>query len=545
MKTNLRRFISFVVGLFLFSTVTVEAETITSEEGRLWEKAAALIGVACSIYPAIADIDQCADKVVRGILAYRTKTPKQLETLMDGLKARAFVRQQVLLGDVFRDAKRSHERELLDQIVDAIQTSCALPPAVTDFALCMDKAYHGILSSRDPHSRYMNEEEFAEDRRTMKGDLHGIGVEIMSTEDKTIGIMHVMDGSPAEKAGVLDGDRIVAIINGGERVLVSSFAETSEAVKGIMGKPNSKVALEILRGEDDKLITLSVVRAAIKVAMVKTDLFVAPNDPNITYAYVKLVRFGMDIRDEMVRTVKGFLGAHPSVKGIIFDVRGNPGGVLDGVYEVVDALADSPDALVSIRTNDDIHAYGTASDERRPEPQPGDITNGLPVAVLIDANSASSAEIFAGSLKELDRAVIIGKGTWQKGTVQANGPLGDGTGVAITQSEYLIGSPAKWAAVQCVGVAPDIVYEKEVFWKPKKDMRECDLPGVVVSGGARSEGNPTPQPLLVRDPARYHAGEQMLKAVKVHDHKVFLKNEWLRKIFKIVPPKEGSEDTGE
>lgn len=545
MKVYLRRFAAFAVCAFLFSSVAAEARLVTTEQAKLWEKAATLTGVACRIYPAIEDLDQCVDKVVRGILVQRTKTRKQVEMLVGELKARALLRYQALPGDVRHEAVQQHERELIYRIVDAINVSCARPPAITDFSLCMDSAFHGILSSRDPHSRYMNAEEFAEDRRRMMGDLQGIGVEITFTEDKAIGIVHVMDGSPAEKAGMLDGDRIVAIINDDERVLVSSFTKTSEATKKIMGKPHSKVTLEILRGEDNRLVTLSVVRAAIKVAMVKTEIFVAPNDLNTTYAYVKLVQFGVSIREEMVKAVQSLLTSHKSVKGIIFDVRGNPGGLLDEVYEVVDALVDSPDALVSIRNNSDVHAYGAAADERTPEPQHGDITHGLPMVVLIDGSSASAAEIFAGSLKELNRAVIIGKGTWQKGTVQVSGPLGDGTGMAITQSEYLVGSPLKWAAVQCVGVAPDIVYEEEAFWKPKKEMHECDLPGVIVSGGARSVGNPTPQPLLLRDPVRYHMGERMLEAVKAHDHKSFLKNEWLRKLFKIVPPKEEPEDTGE
>jgi len=544
MNMNLRRLIalSAFAFAFSFSVSAAEARTATSDDTRLWEKAAELTGAACRIYPAIENLDQCLDKVVHGIFANRTKTPKQLEALMHELKVRIAARRSIFGGD---GGVEQHERELLYQMVDAIEISCAAPPALTDFALCMDAAYHGILSSRDPHSRYMNAEEFAEERSDITGDLQGIGVNMTPTEDKAIGILHVIEGSPAEKAGLLDGDRIVAITNGDERVLVSSFTNPNDARGKITGKPNTTVTLEILRGEDDKHVTLSVVRAAIKVAMVETEILADPKIPNITYAYVKITQFGSRVREEMVGKVNRLLAKNKSVKGIIFDVRGNPGGLLDEVHEVVDALVDSAEPLVSIRSNDGIHAYGTASDEAMPEPQPGDITRGLPMAVLVDRGSASAAEIFAGSLKELDRAVIIGKGTWQKGTVQGHGGLYDGSGVALTQSEYLIGSPSKWAAVQCVGVVPDILYEMEVFWKPKKEKRECDLPDVVVSGGARSAGNPTPERLLLRDPLRYRMGEQMLEAVKVRDHKKFLKSERIRKLLKIVPPKNDPEDMDE
>ena len=538
----LRHVVACVLFSFSFSAATAESAPLDPEQGKLWEKVMSLSGTACMIYPAIEDLDLCVNKVVRGILAARVKAPDQLAQVLSELNAKASARRESMLGLGFVSAKELYQRHLIYRVVDAIETSCALPPALTDFDECMDTTFHSILSSRDPHSRYLNEEEFAAERRDMMGELVGVGVNIISTEDKAIGIVHVIEDSPAEKAGLLDGDRIVAIINDGERALVSSFANTNDAWKKLSGKPGTKVTLEILRGTSERFVTVTVVRDRIKIEMVKTSILVDPNDPKTTYAYVKLMQFGKGIREEMVKKVNGLLSANKSVKGIIFDVRGNPGGLLDEVYEVVDMLVESPDALVSIRTNADIHAYGTAWDERMPAPQPGDMTHGLPMVVLVDRGSASAAEIFAGSLKETGRAVIIGKGTWQKGTVQSHIPLDDGSGVAITQSEYLIGSPEKWVAVQCVGVVPDMLYEMEVFWKPKKEKRECDLPDVVVSGGARSAGNPTPEPLLLRDPLRYRMGEQMLDAVKVLDHENFLYSERIRKLLKITPPKEDPED---
>ncbi|MDO8520619.1 MAG: S41 family peptidase, partial [bacterium] len=387
------------------------------------------------------------------------------------------------------------------------------------------------------HSAYLTKEEMDELQRQMSGELQGIGTEVALTEDKAVGVVRVMPNSPAEKAGVQDGDRIIAIVNGDEYTLISALADIGEAVKKIRGKPGTSVTLKILRGEKDEPVTVTIVRAAITVEMVKTEILTVPNDPNTKYAYVKLVQFGEALREKMVNATLDILGKNKDVKGIIFDVRSNPGGLLGEVYEAVDALADSPDALVSIRDNSGIHAYGTALNS-----QPGDITGGLPMAVLVDGRSASASEIFAGALKELDRAVIIGKGTWRKGSVQGFANTGNGSYAKTTQAEYLIGSPTRWVAVQCVGVEPDIAYEAQVAWKPKKEIHECDLPGAIVSGGARSAGNPAKAPLAERDPARYGMGEQMLEAVKAFDQKAFTKSEQLRKQLKLQEPKDDPEE---
>ncbi|KKU77163.1 MAG: Peptidase family S41 [Parcubacteria group bacterium GW2011_GWA2_47_7] len=191
--------------------------------------------------------------------------------------------------------------------------------------------------------------------------------------------------------------------------------------------------------------------------MVKTEILIDPNDPSKIYAHVILTQFGDTLKNDMVAAINDVLLKHQDVQGFIFDVRGNPGGSLKQVYESVDALVDYSGPFVSIRDNDGIHAYGTGEGDEVLLPQPGDVTNGLPIAVFIDGNSASAAEIFSGALQIFDRSITIGKGTWRKGSVQGIFTLVDGSTMRLNQAEYLIGSPTKWVAVQCVGVSPDIL----------------------------------------------------------------------------------------
>jgi carboxyl-terminal processing protease len=235
---------------------------------------------------------------------------------------------------------------------------------------------------------------------------------------------------------------------------------------------------------------------------------------------------------------------HPDVKGIVFDDRGNPGGLLGDAYEAVDALLDSSEALVSIRDNNGIRAYGTDPSERPPKAQPGDITKGLPIGVLTNRGSASAAEIFSGLLKKLERSVTIGTRTWSKGTMQRISIAKDKSAVKLTEGEYLIGSPTNWIAVQCVGVSPDIEYEEaRVVGKPKKELHECDLEGAIVSGGRSSDPNRVEVPLRERDPALYETGLSMREAVKALDSKEFAKMERIKKLLKIEDkPEDDSEE---
>lgn len=532
MKVNLRRAIKFFAISALFSATVACAETPLEHEISLTQKAIDLTSAACEIYPAIKTTDECVDKVVRKILADRDQSTEQVEQLIREQATTASAKHPQKFTDRLQPEEYLHQRALVYKLLDLIRTACTIPPAVTSFDECMDKSYHSILSSRDPHSGYMNAEEARDFRKQMSGELQGIGVSVVLTTDKAIGVFRVMEGSPAERVGIQDGDRIISVTNGTEK-LSSPFAGLEEVLKKVKGKPGTPVTLDILRGESDQRLTLTVVRGDVAVPMVKTDILTDPNDASKKYAYVRLVHFGDNLRKKMVAAVKQTLKAHPDVKGIVFDVRSNPGGLVGEVIEAVDALVDSSEPFVSVRDNNGVRAYGTDLNERSPEAQPGDITKGLPMGVLIDGYSASAAEIFSGSLKKLERSVTIGKRTWSKGTMQLVASQGDGSAVRLTEGEYLIGSPANWIAVQCVGVSPDIEYEAASVIKPKKEMHECDLGGAIVSGGRSSDPNKIEVPLYDRDPVRYAVGLSMLEAVKALDSRESEKVERIKRLLKI------------
>ncbi len=540
MKLPILRHLGFLGIIFLSVGGTACAEPVS--EAMQLQKAINLTEVACTIYPAIKSVDVCVDKVARKILIDRDVKKGRVDEIIRDQEASASALHKRTFRNFFQTREELDMERNIRKLVDIIGTACAIPPAITDQSACMDQVYHSILSSRDPNSTYFNQEEWAQFNQQMSGELLGIGAEIVFTEEKSVGIMRVMEDSPALRAGVQDGDRIVAITNDGVRELATSFANVDEALKKIRGQPASKVTLDILRGETDLPVTITVVRAAIKVRMVKTELLTSPTNPGAAYAYVRLTQFGRDLRTQMVEAVKKILKEKPDVTGIVFDVRANPGGDLNQVYEAVDALADSGEALVSIRTNEGIHAFGTASRDRTPVPQPGDITSGLQCAILIDRRSASASEIFAGGLSELGRCVTIGEGTWQKGSVQSVSKIGDGTAVKYTTSEYLIGSPTNWVAVQCVGVQPDIQYVAEGTIKPKKETHECDHPGAILSGGRRSHPDAVKRPLGERNPALYAYGLEVVQAVAVLDRRELFRFEKLKKLLKIKDKPEDLEE---
>lgn len=420
MKIDLRRGMRLCALFALIFGTHACAQAPLEHEESLLKKAVYLSDTACTIYPAIGDTLSCTDKVLRKILKDRGISTERADQI---------IRDQ---------GTASPESGFARTLGEVIRIACAAPPTITDKNACMDRVYHSIISSRDPHSEYFNKEEAEKYRKVMTG----------------------------------------------ERQVPSS-------------------------GSDK----------AVAIPMVSTAVLAVPNDPDTRYGYVRLALFGSDLRKKMVSAVKGLQREIPDMKGMIFDLRGNPGGWVVEAYEAVDALVESSEPLLSIRDKDGIRGYGTIPGFQIREPQPGDILSGLPIGVLIDNRSLSASEFFAGALKKLERSVTIGKGTWRKGTVQNHVEQSDGSLIKMTVAEYLIGSPTNWTAVQCVGVDPDIEYEVSGTIRPKTAKHECDLDGAVASGGRSSDPRSTEVPLRQRDLLRYAIGLEMTEAVRAFDNK--------------------------
>ena len=296
----------------------------------------------------------------------------------------------------------------------------------------IEAAMEGMLSSLDPHSGYLNGDAFQDMQETTRGEYGGLGIEITS-EDGVVKIVSPMDNTPADRAGLKPGDFITAV--NGESVL---GMPVSEAVKQMRGKPGEKVVLSIAREKTDPF-DVTLVREVIKQKVVTSRM-------EGEYGYVRLSSFNENATEELTAAIKALQTANPKMKGLVFDLRRNPGGLLDQAVGVADIFLDGGE-VVSQRGRDpkDIERYNA---------QAGDLLNGLPVVVLVDNGSASAAEIVAGALQDRKRAELVGLTSFGKGSVQSVIALPGGDGaVKLTTARYY--TPAG-RSIQKTGIEPDL-----------------------------------------------------------------------------------------
>lgn len=385
---------------------------------------------------------------------------------------------------------------------------------------CFDKLYHAIMSSRDPHSTYMNPKEFTELMESMQNRLKGIGVQIHRDEPKLgpIVIVNVFEETPAARAGLRRGDVIVSV----DGIPSTKFKDISEAVGKIKGEPGTKVVIGYLREGNNEPVSVTVERADITIPNVTTEVL---REGQSAYGYVKVRQFSDNTATAVRDAVEGLLRKEPRIEGFVFDLAGNPGGSLVEVVSMADLFLEAPgEVIVTLRDNDGIDLpYSNPMIIRTP----GDITNGKPILVIVDGASASAAEIFSGAMKFFGRAVVAGERTWGKGSFQGVRPLVDGHGVAgneilsgykFTEGEYLIGSPTRWMSVQCLGVTPDLPYVSpdRPANAPKEARHECDLAGAIETIGSAATGSTAVPPIESRNPALYVSGKRMLEAYKIY-----------------------------
>jgi carboxyl-terminal processing protease len=297
----------------------------------------------------------------------------------------------------------------------------------------IEAALEGMLASLDPHSGYLAPDNFDDMQETTKGEYGGLGLEITS-EDGVVKIIAPMDGTPADKAGLLPGDYITAV--NGQSVL---GLPVSEAVKSMRGKPGEKVTLSIAREKADPF-DVTLVREVIKLKVVSSRM-------EGDYGYVRLSTFNEKATDEVTAAIRGLQEKNPKMKGLVFDLRRNPGGLLDQAVGVSDIFLDGGE-VVSQRGRDakDIERYNARS---------GDMLDGLPLVVLVDNGSASAAEIVAGALQDRKRAELVGLTTFGKGSVQTVIPLRGGSDGAVKLTTARYYTPAG-RSIQKTGIEPDL-----------------------------------------------------------------------------------------
>ncbi|MDR1375820.1 MAG: S41 family peptidase [Holosporaceae bacterium] len=303
----------------------------------------------------------------------------------------------------------------------------------------IEKCIAGALASLDPHSSYLNEKTFASLRNQTDGEFGGIGIEIMIDEG-FIRIISPIDDTPAYKAGLKCGDLIIYIDNECINGITSE-----EAVEKLRGKPRTKVKLKIKR--DDKIpFDIEVERDIIKVQSVKAEIL-----DNI--GYIRISTFDKNTS----RDVKKFIheNKNKNLHGIILDLRNNPGGLLDEAVSVSNIFLNGG-KIVSTRGR-------TAENTRFFSADAGDLTNGLPLVVMINSGTASAPEIVAGALRDNKRAIIVGVRSFGKGSVQKVIPLSEKTAIKLTVAKHYTPSGE---CIQANGISPDIEADYAMIKKP-------------------------------------------------------------------------------
>ncbi len=327
---------------------------------------------------------------------------------------------------------------------------------VTDKEL-IEAAINGMLQSLDPHSSYLNADSFKEMKIQTKGEFGGLGIEV-TMENGLVKVVSPIDETPAAKAGIQSGDFISHIDD--EPVMGLSL---SEAVDKMRGPINTSLKITVIR-EGNDAFDVSLKRAVIKVTSIKSK-----KDQDV--GYLRITSFTQKTYKNLVKEFKLLSNSmNGNMKGLVLDLRNNPGGLLDQAVSVSDAFLDRGE-IVSTRGRDN-------KGEQRFNASKGDITNGLPIVILINGGSASASEIVAGALQDHKRGILMGTKTFGKGSVQTIIPVTSKGAIRLTTARYFTPSGT---SIQAKGISPDIYVPQskiEVLEK-RNSRREADLRGAL------------------------------------------------------------------
>jgi len=323
----------------------------------------------------------------------------------------------------------------------------------------LENAVRGMLTGLDPHSAYLDQEEFKEMNIATSGRFGGLGIEVQM-QNGFVRVVSPIDDTPAAKAGMQPGDLIVKIDDTPTKGL-----ELSEAVQKMRGEPGSKIVLTVVREGAAAPLTVPMERAIINVASVRGRML----EPGMGYLRVSsfTTETGASLDKELKKLKKEAGG---QLKGIVLDLRNNPGGVLDAAVKVSDAFIDRG-TIVSIKGRD-------SEGNREFGATPGDELDGRPIVVMVNSGSASASEIVAGALQDQKRAVLIGDKTFGKGSVQTIMPLQSEAAIKLTTARYYTPSGR---SIQGDGITPDIAVRPLKVAKPEGSdfdpIKESDLRG--------------------------------------------------------------------
>jgi carboxyl-terminal processing protease len=316
----------------------------------------------------------------------------------------------------------------------------------------LQAAIHGMVSSLDPYSAYLDKEEYDEVKILSAGQYSGVGIEV-SLEDEEVVVVSPFEGSPAAEAGIRSGD-VIASIDG----IPVNTTTLEDTIGRMRGKEGTSVKIGILREGSAEPLLFTLKRSRVELHSVKAEML----EPGV--AYVRISEFSETTGDDLEAALKDLRKRNgAALKGLVLDLRNNPGGVLEAAVSVSDTFLDSG-VIVTAKGR-------TPESKFEMDATPGDSLNGAPIVVLINGGSASAAEIVAGALKDNHRATLMGRTTFGKGSVQTVIPLSDDRAVKLTTSLYYTPSGI---SINHRGIAPDIELPRDP--KPPDTPLPLDAP---------------------------------------------------------------------
>ena len=380
---------------------------------------------------------------------------------------------------------RYEDLALFSQVLTIVRRTYVEPVDESDL---LRSALRGLLLELDPHSAFMEAEAYEEMQVDTRGKFHGLGIEISKREDRTIEVVAPIEGTPADRAGILSRDRIVAICptevpeDWTEECRNTKNMTLFEAVRLMRGKKGTEITIHVLREGLLEPLEITIVRDVVKVAST-TGRMLEPG-----YGYIRVRSFqertGADVEKKLAE-----LSAElpDGLRGLVLDLRDNPGGLLEQAVRVADRWLSG--GLI-------VYTQGREESERQDYRALAHADDGdYPMVVLVNGGSASASEIVAGALQDQHRALVLGSSTFGKGSVQTVFPLEGGSGLRLTTALYYTPSGR---SIQEVGIVPDIVVERPVGPAPRParrdHVREADLEGHFTHEEAEPDASGAMQP---------------------------------------------------
>ncbi len=378
-------------------------------------------------------------------------------------------------ADVFNQVRASYVEEIDDKTL-------------------LENAIRGMLAGLDPHSSYLDAESFEDLQTNTSGEFGGLGLEVGMEENGFVKVIAPIDDTPAQKGGIEAGDLIIKLDNKPVKGM-----GLNQAVEAMRGPKGSAIELTIVREGIPQPFTVTLKRDIIKVKSVRS------RELEAGFGYIRVAQFQNNTGEEFRKTLAQLQSKGP-LKGLVLDLRNNPGGVLQASVEVADTFIR--DGLI-------VYTEGRLpSAKSQFSAQPDDLASGVPLVVLINGGSASASEIVAGALQDHKRAVIMGTDSFGKGSVQTVVPLSENSAIKLTTARYYT---PNGRSIQAQGIVPDITVERaKVEMLPRGDaITEADLDRHLGNGNGKKESDSKTRKTREKDEALFSSDNQLYEALNL------------------------------